>query len=324
MTACDTILLRADEAGVGKRLDIFLAARLPELSRTRLKALIEEGRVLVDGAQVRPSLLLRGHEAIAVDLPPPRPVDLLAEDLPLDILFEDDALIVINKAAGVVVHPGAGVDSGTIVNAILAHCPDLPGVGGVERPGIVHRLDKETSGCLVVAKSDVALTALQAQFKAHSVDKRYLALCHGDPGPEGRFDTLHGRHPTDRLRFTSRLKHGRVAITEWRRLESFDGACLLEIRILTGRTHQIRMHFSEAGHPLLCDALYGATRREKSLPPGSKVARAVRRLGRHALHAAHLAFDHPLTGARNTIEAPLPQDFALAIDALRDSPSPTR
>ena len=324
MTACDTILLRADEAGVGKRLDIFLAARLPELSRTRIKALIEEGRVLVDGAQVRPSLLLRGTEAIAIDLPQPRPVELLAEDLPLDILFEDDALIVINKAAGVVVHPGAGVDSGTIVNAILAHCPHLPGIGGVERPGIVHRLDKETSGCLVVAKSEVALTALQTQFKAHSVDKRYLALCHGDPGPEGRFDTLHGRHPTDRLRFTSRLKHGRVAITEWRRLERFDGASLLEVRILTGRTHQIRMHFSEAGHPLLCDALYGATRREKSLAPGSRMARAVRHLGRHALHAAILAFDHPNTGARQAFEAPLPEDFSLALEALRDAPMPTR
>ena len=217
-----------------------------------------------------------------------------------------------------VVHPGAGVESGTLVNAVLAHCPDLQGIGGELRPGIVHRLDKDTSGCLVVAKDERALTLLQAQFKAHSIDKRYLALVHGDPGAEGRFDTLHGRHPSDRLRFTSHLARGRQAVTEWRRLERFEGASLVEVAILTGRTHQIRMHFGEAGHPLVCDALYGGTRQEKRLARSdSPLARAVQCLGRQALHAARLAFDHPVSGERLAFEAPLPDDFLGALAALR-------
>lgn len=324
MSELGTIHLRAAEDGAGKRLDLFLAARIPDLSRSRIKALIESGEVLVDGASARPALLLRGGEAIAITVPPPRPIALVAEPLPLDILFEDDALLVLNKAAGVVVHPGAGVDSGTIVNAILAHCPELPGIGGEQRPGIVHRLDKETSGCLVVAKTEGALAALQAQFRAHAVDKRYLAICHGDPGAEGRFDTLHGRHPTDRLRFTSRLTRGRQAITEWRCLERFEGASLLEVHILTGRTHQIRMHFGEANHPLLRDALYGAARREKNLTPDSPLSQAIRLLGRHALHAARLSFDHPRSGARLSFEAPLPSDLSGALAVLRGDGPPRR
>lgn len=317
MSAPSTIYLHADREGAGKRLDLFLAARLPELSRSRLKALIETGEVLVDGAPARPALLLRGGEAIAIALPAARPIALRAEPLPLEILFEDDALIVLNKAAGMVVHPGAGVDSGTVVNAILAHCPNLPGIGGEQRPGIVHRLDKETSGCLVVAKTERALAALQAQFKAHAVDKRYLAICHGDPGAEGRFDTLHGRHPTDRLRFTSRLMRGRQAITEWRRLERLEGVSLIEVHLLTGRTHQIRMHFGEANHPLLCDALYGAARREKKLRPDSLLSKAIGLLGRHALHAAKLSFEHPHSSARLSFEAPMPSEFLSALAALR-------
>ncbi len=317
MSAPDTICLSADEGSAGKRLDLFLAARVPDLSRSRIKALIEAGEVLVDGAPARPALLLKGREAICLTLPQARPSALAAEPLPLDILFEDAALLVLNKAAGMVVHPGAGVDSGTVVNAILAHCPDLPGIGGERRPGIVHRLDKETSGCLAVAKTEPALAALQAQFKAHTVDKRYLALCHGDPGAEGRFDTLHGRHPTDRLRFTAHLTRGRQAITEWRRLERLDGASLLEVHILTGRTHQIRMHLGEAGHPLLCDALYGAARRERQIARGHPLRAASAHLGRHALHAARLSFDHPLSGARMSLEAPLPADLAGALAILR-------
>jgi 23S rRNA pseudouridine1911/1915/1917 synthase len=307
-----------ESAFIGKRLDLFLAARVPEMSRSRLKALIASGEVLVNGAPAKAALLLKGGEEISLTRLPPRSVAALApEALPLAILFEDDELLVVDKAAGQIVHPGAGIESGTLVNAILAHCPDLPGIGGERRPGIVHRLDKDTSGCLVVAKREQALVRLQAQFKAHSVDKRYLAIAHGDPGSSGRFDTLHGRHPTDRLRFTARVSTGRQAITEWQRLERFDGASLLEVRILTGRTHQIRMHLSEAGHPLLRDALYGAARREKKIPFGSTLGQAVTQLGRHALHAARLTFEHPRTGERLSFEAPLPDDFAQALTILR-------
>lgn len=310
---------RVEPPFIEKRLDLFLAARLPGFSRSRIKALIEAGEIRVNGACVRPSLLVKGGEEISLCLLPSRPTELIPEALPLRILFEDESLIVVDKAAGMVVHPGAGIESGTLVNAILAHCPDLPGIGGEQRPGIVHRLDKDTSGCLVVAKEAQALTLLQAQFKAHTIDKRYLALVHGDPGAGGRFDTLHGRHPTDRLRFTEHVARGRQAITEWQRRETFENASLLEISILTGRTHQIRMHFSEAGHPLLCDMLYGAGRKEKKLMAGSMLTMAIARLGRHALHAFRIAFNHPRTGERLSFEAPLPGDFAGALSVLRSA-----
>ena len=305
----------------GQRLDRFLADRIPGCSRSRLKSLIEDGHVLVSGAVSRPALMLKGGEDIQAVIPAAQPVSLAPEDLPLDILFEDAAILVINKAAGMVVHPGAGVPSGTVVNAVMAHCPDLPGIGGEVRPGIVHRLDKDTSGCLVIAKTEQALTALQAQFQEHSTDKRYLALVHGVPDESGRFETLHGRHPTDRLRFTSRVSRGRTAVTEWTRLDAFPSAALVSVHLLTGRTHQIRMHFSEAGHPLLCDALYGGTKREKKLTPSHPLARAVCAMGRQALHAASLTLTHPSTGARMRFEAPLPPDFAAALDILHSSKS---
>ncbi len=310
---------RADSDDRGKRLDLFLASHIPGRSRSRLKSLIEAGDVLVNGAPARPALTLKGGEDIRAAITEAQPTGLEPEDLPLDILFEDDAILVINKAAGMVVHPGAGVPSGTVVNAVMAHCPDLPGIGGELRPGIVHRLDKDTSGCLVIAKTEHALNALQAQFQAHTADKRYLAIVHGVPDESGRFETLHGRHPTDRLRFTSRVTRGRTAITEWTRQDVFPSSSLVSVHILTGRTHQIRMHFSEAGHPLLCDALYGGTKREKKLAPGNPLARAARMLGRQALHAAALTLTHPVTGQRMRFVAPLPTDFAAALDILQSS-----
>lgn len=309
----------ADAAG--RRLDQFLTGRHAELSRSRLQALIDQGHVLVDGAPVKASRKLREGEAVAVTIPAPVPAEPEAQDLPLRILHEDEDIVVLDKAAGVVVHPAAGVTDGTLVNALLFHVKDLGGIGGELRPGIVHRLDKDTSGCLVVAKHDQALTTLQEAFKARIVDKRYLALVHGHP-KEARFtlDTPYGRHPTDRVRYTTGRSVGpqRRAISHVEVLEWFEGASLVEVDLETGRTHQIRVHLSETGHPLLADKLYGGQKREAKLPPSSKAWQAARAVGRQALHARSLSFPHPRTGERLTFEAPLPPDFEAALGILRD------
>ena len=307
-------------AAAGARLDQHLATLHPELSRARLQALVEEGAVLVDGKPSKPSRRLKGGEVVELSVPPPVPAAPAAQDLPLSILHDDPDLLVLDKAPGVVVHPAAGVRDGTLVNALLFHVKDLAGIGGELRPGIVHRLDRQTSGCMVVAKHERALAALQASFKARDVDKRYVALCHGVPEPEAfTLDTPYGRHPTDRKRFTSKrpLPPERRAISHVRVLERFDGAARLECDLETGRTHQIRVHLADRGHPLLGDAVYGGTRREAKLPPSSPVRRAAEVLGRQALHAAHLSFPHPTTGARLSFDAPLPADLARALAVLR-------
>jgi 23S rRNA pseudouridine1911/1915/1917 synthase len=231
------------------------------------------------------------------------------------VLHEDRDVVVLDKAAGMVVHPARGAPHSTVVNALLHRLrsgPSLP------RLGLVHRLDRETSGCLVVARTEAALAGLQAQWKGRTVEKVYLALCHGALPSEGRLDTPYGRHPRDRTRHTSRGAHARRAVTAWRRLEAFGtGASLAEVTLHTGRTHQIRVHLAEAGHPLLADATYGGTRREARLPAESPVRRAAEAIGRQALHAARIAFDHPRTGRRTTLEAPLPPDFRRALAVLR-------
>jgi 23S rRNA pseudouridine1911/1915/1917 synthase len=295
----------------------------PELSRARVQRLVEEGRVEVDGRPGKASARLRGGEAVSVEIPPPEPSALLAQDLPLSVLFDDADLLVLDKAPGMVVHPARGTPHSTVVNALLYRLFAVPAGrpegGDPLRLGLVHRLDKDTSGCLVVAKSDAALAALQSQWKGRTVEKVYLALCHGALAPEGRLDTPYGRHPRDRTRFTGRLAAaGRRAITTWRVRETFGAAAsLAEVTLHTGRTHQIRVHLSEAGHPLLADAVYGGTRRETRLPPGDPVRRAAEAIGRQALHAARLAFDHPRTGRRLAFEAPLPADLARALTVLR-------
>ena len=297
----------------GQRLDRAIASSLPELSRSRVQALVEAGRVQVDGKPGRASLRLRGGETLSVTVPPPEPAIPEAEDLPLSVLHEDRDLLVLDKPAGLVVHPAAGHARGTLVNALLHHVSGLSGVGGVLRPGIVHRLDKETSGCLVVAKNDTALQALQRAFQHRTVEKTYLALVHGQPPATGRLDTLHSRHPRDRKRFTGRARTGKPAVTTWRVRTVLHGAALLEVGLETGRTHQIRVHLSELGHPLLGDALYGGTRK------GDARVKAVQgALGRQGLHAWKLAFSHPRTGNPVRCEAPVPRDLAEAIDALRD------
>jgi 23S rRNA pseudouridine1911/1915/1917 synthase len=299
----------------GLRLDVAVARLAPELTRSQVLRLVEAGRVLVAGRIPKPAARLRGGEAVVVELEPPPPTGAVAQDLPLAVLHEDRDLIVLDKAAGMVVHPARGSPDSTVVNALMHRL----GTGGaLPRIGLVHRLDKDTSGCLVVARTDAALQALQAQWKGRTVDKVYLALCHGALAETGRLDTPYGRHPTDRTRYTGRVKDAtRRAVTEWRTVERFGvAATLVEVTLHTGRTHQIRVHLSEAGHPLLADTVYGGTRREGK-EQGGVAARASRALGRQALHAARLAFDHPRTGKRLVLEAPLPEDFRRALAVLR-------
>jgi 23S rRNA pseudouridine1911/1915/1917 synthase len=296
---------------------VALTRLAPDLSRARVQKLLADGQVTVDGRAPRASSRLRGGEQIAFEVPPPAPTSALPEDLPLAVLHEDADLLVLDKAAGMVVHPARGSPRSTVVNALL---PRLGPAAGEAPPrlGLVHRLDKDTSGCLVVARTDAALQALQAQWKGRTVEKVYLALCHGELAAAGRLDTPYGRHPHDRVRFTGRLESSRRALTEWTVRERFGaGATLAEVVLQTGRTHQIRVHLSEAGHPLLADAVYGGTRREARLPAQDPVRRAAEAVGRQALHALRLAFDHPRTGKRLRFEAPLPADLARALAILR-------
>jgi 23S rRNA pseudouridine1911/1915/1917 synthase len=300
----------------GLRLDVALARLAPDLTRSRIQRLVDHGRVLVSGRLAKPSARLRGGEPVILELEPPEPTDAIAQDLPLAVLHEDRDLVVLDKAAGMVVHPARGSPHSTVVNALLGRWRVPEEV--LPRLGLVHRLDKDTSGCLVVARTDAALQALQAQWKGRTVEKIYLALCHGTLADEGHLDTPYGRHPRDRTRHTGRLKDApRRAVTDFRAVERFGAAATLaEVTLHTGRTHQIRVHLSEAGHPLLGDALYGGTRRE-GRDPGGLAARASRAIGRQALHAARLAFDHPRTGKRISIEAPLPADLVRALKVLR-------
>ncbi|WP_309890787.1 RluA family pseudouridine synthase [Archangium sp.] len=314
MVAPDAREHRAPPEARGERLDQYLSRAFPELTRSRIQGLIEAGHAQVDGKSAKVALRLKGGELLSLHVPAPVPAIPLAEELPITVLHEDKDLVVVDKAAGMVVHPGAGHASGTLVNALLHRVKDLSGVGGELRPGIVHRLDKDTTGCLVVAKHEKALVALQKAFKSRGVDKTYLALVHGVPkAAEARIETLYGRHPVNRQRFTGKVKEGKPAITVYRVLESFEGAALVEVDLLTGRTHQIRAHLCEAGHPLLGDALYGAGRKAK----GKVAEQAQEVVGRQALHAWKLSFPHPRTGKTLHVEAPVPKDFTAALKVLR-------
>jgi 23S rRNA pseudouridine1911/1915/1917 synthase len=272
--------------------------------------------VVLSGRAARASTRVRAGDRVAFDVPPPEPSELLPEDLPLSVLYEDADLLVLDKAAGMVVHPARGSPRSTVVNALLHR---LAGAASAPpRLGLVHRLDKDTSGCLVVAKTDAALQALQAQWKARTVEKVYLALCHGELAAQGRLDTPYGRHPRDRTRWSGRVRAARRAVTTWAVRERFGRrATLAEVTLHTGRTHQIRVHLAEAGHPLLGDASYGGTRREARLPAGDPLRRAAEALARQALHATRLAFDHPRTGERLAFVAPVPADLERALAALR-------
>jgi len=300
-------------AGEGsRRLDVFLAERMPAVSRSQWARLIQQGDVMVNGVGGSPSRKLRVGDRLAWTFRPAVLTDLVAEDIPLDVVYEDEHLAVINKPAGLVVHPAPGHEAGTLVNALLARLGDLRGIGGELRPGIVHRIDKDTSGLLVVAKNDATMNALGAAFKRHDIERVYEALVVGKPpGLEGRIDTLHGRDPLDRKKFSIKVKEGKRAKTSWKAIEWFPGAARIEARLETGRTHQVRVHMAALGCPLLADAVYGRPPREPAL---KVIAKA---LGRQALHARVLGFQHPVTGAHLSWEAPPPPDFAEALRALR-------
>jgi 23S rRNA pseudouridine1911/1915/1917 synthase len=302
----------------GLRLDLFLTGREIGLSRARIQRAVEEGRVQVNGRPVRAGRKLKTGDVVVIVLPASRPSGVLPEAIPLKILYEDASLLVIDKPAGMVVHPAPGHAGGTLVNALLHHCRDLSGIGGVLRPGIVHRLDKETSGLLVVAKSDEAHRGLAGQFKRHEVRKTYLALVYGEPKTDGgRIEAAVGRHPTDRKRMSTKGRRGRSAVTVWRIRERYGVAALLEVDIETGRTHQIRVHLTDLGHSVVGDRVYGGAGRIRTV--GDPAARArMKALDRQALHAWRLAFTHPVTGEKMKFSSPLPEDVAGLCAFLRE------
>ena len=298
------LLVPANEAKL--RLDQFLAKLLPEFSRSRLQQLIRDGFVRLNNKTSRPRQIVRGGDKIELTEPALEKIETLPEAIPLEILFEDDDLIVINKPPGLVVHPGAGHREHTLVNALLNHCETLSGIGGKERPGIVHRLDKETSGCLVVAKNDATHRDLSEQFAARTVEKIYLALVAGKlPKTAGVIEGKIGRHPIHRKRMSATTLRGRGAKTEYRVVRSSNRASLIQCRPHTGRTHQIRVHLHHLGHPVLGDKVY-APRLAKDFP-------------RQMLHAWKLGFRHPRTEEWKSFEAPLPDDFAAAIKLTIES-----
>lgn len=292
-----------------QRLDHFLQSHLPDLSRTRIQALIRDGHIRLNDSPAKPNTPLKAGDRIAVTVPDAKPVRAQPQDIGLEVLFEDEHLIVVNKPAGLVVHPAAGNPDGTLVNALLHHCQNLSGIGGELRPGIVHRLDKETSGCLVAAKHDLAHSRLTDAFSGRRVTKIYLAAVNGVPAAEsGRIENRIGRHPVDRKRMTllTQPAKGKEAVTEWRRIATRQGCALLECRLLTGRTHQIRVHMRESlKTPVLGDTIYGQPNRQ------------ILQMPRLMLHAWKLAFEHPVTRAALSFEAPVPVEFEPWLPARR-------
>ena len=303
------------------RLDKTCATAFPEISRSRLKALIEDGRVGVDGGTLTdPSAKVKPGQALSLVLPPPTPAEPEAQDIPLTVVYEDADLLVLDKPPGLVVHPAAGNQDGTLVNALLAHCGDgLSGIGGVKRPGIVHRIDKDTSGLMVVAKSDAAHLGLFTQFAAHTLDRAYTALVWGYVAPEnGEYEGNIGRNPRDRKKMAVVASGGKTALTRYRVLERFGRiATLIECRLATGRTHQIRVHLAENGHPLVGDPLYGRKPHTgmKNFP--DNVKGFINQFRRQALHAHRIGFNHPILNDFFSFDAPLPADMIALIAAFR-------
>ena len=312
-----TLALTAEPPEAGARLDQFLAGQLG-WSRARLQKLLKSGRVLVN-CEIRPaSYRVRPGDAVTVSVPPPSPSHLAPEALPLAILFEDADLLVVNKPPGLVVHPGAGHRAGTLLNALVHHCPDLKDIGEVSRPGLVHRLDKDTSGLMVVAKTSQAHAALVAQFQAHAITKQYQALVWGRlPEIEGEIDKEVGRHPTARQKMSVHARRGKRAVTFWRVLREFPGPLsLVELTPQTGRTHQLRVHLASMGRPVLGDATYGGGVSRLAGHPRLTGLKPL--VHRQLLHAWRLGITHPRTGEPLTWETPLPEDFQAVLDYLEE------
>lgn len=307
-----TFIVPISEAGA--RLDLWLARQTLTLSRARLQALIRDGHVTVNGRTVKERHKARPGDVVKLVIPPPVVTALIPEAIPLDIIYEDADLLVINKPAGLVVHPAAGHASGTLVNALLHHCGSLAAIGGEQRPGIVHRLDRDTSGIMVVAKSDRALSGLMNQFKQRTIHKHYVALVWGHPSPEqGTIATLIGRHRVDRKKMSAQPKTGRAAITHYELVERLGNVSLVGLRLETGRTHQIRVHMAHRGFPIVGDAQYGS-RSSRALPLA---------VDRQMLHAATLAFTHPVTGRPLSFTAPWPDDLKALVTAMRNQMQPS-
>lgn len=303
------------EVLAGQRLDRCLSQLHPDWTRSRARRLIDEQRVRVNGGPAKPAAIMSPGDLIEVEEPPPRPADVAAQDIPLSVVYEDEHLLVVDKPAGLVIHPAAGNPDGTLVNALLHHCRDLSGIGGVERPGIVHRLDRDTTGLLVVAKHDRAHLALSLAFRRRNVAKTYLAICYGVPRERtGVVEAPIARHPKERQRMAV-VTTGRPSRTLWEVRETLQGTALLACRLVTGRTHQIRVHLAHVGHALVGDPLYGG-RQWRTLPDPRLLA-ACRDFPRQALHSWRLTFDHPISGAEVSFEAPLPPDLVELLAALR-------
>ena len=302
----EILTLQPNKEDAGARVDAWLAANMEDLTRSAAARLLEEGRITCAGKALAKNYKLAGDETLEVSLPDPEPVDVAPQDIPLDVVYEDDDVIVVNKPKGLVVHPAPGHPDGTLVNALLYHCgSSLSGIGGELRPGIVHRIDRDTSGLLIAAKNDFAHQALAAQLQDHSLYREYEAVCVGGLREDrGTVDAPIGRHPTDRKKMCVDRKNGRPAVTHWTVLERFPGYTHIQCRLETGRTHQIRVHLASIGHPLLGDVVYGA----KKPVPG---------LAGQCLHARRLSFVHPRTGERVTVECPLPAYFTQVLTKLR-------
>lgn len=320
MSVCRGFIFFVEDHEIGKRLDILIASRISEISRSRVAFLIENGMIRVDGSVKKPGYRVNPNEKISGNIPLPKLPDIKPEPIPIQILYEDSHLVVVNKQAGIVVHPGPGHPSGTLVNGLLYHCQDFTGIGDELRPGIVHRLDKDTSGVLVVAKDELSHRNLSFQFKSRNIEKNYLALVYGKMTDEsGVVSFKIGRHPVDRKKMSIKSRNGRTALTLWRVLECFGKASLLDLNLKTGRTHQIRVHCAAIHHPIIGDPVYGRRGDRKHSPSLSASTSVVdsRWVRRQMLHARRIQFKHPVTQETLTVDAPVPKDMEMLIDALR-------
>ena len=313
-----TVTVTNEDREEFKRLDVYLAQKLPQFSRSTLRRLFDDEEISSD-VKLSINKMPPAGTVIEVEIPPPVPTDLIAENIPLEILFEDKHLIIINKPAGLVVHPAPGHYTGTLVNAILYHCPDLKGIGAEKRPGIVHRLDMGTSGVMVVAKDQATHEGLVSLFSVHDIDRKYEALVGGQPAQQGgTITTTIGRHPTHRQKMAANVKNGKTAVTHYKVLKQYKGAAHMELRLQTGRTHQIRVHMSQMLHtPVLCDPIYGGSDSHLKRTPDSIRQRLID-YPYQLLHAKELGFVHPITKEKLHFTAPPPEIFQAALKAFSE------